>query len=529
MACLQTNGSFLTLVKVLYLSVCLQALVASEYTGTYDYGVFIDAGSQGSRIYVYRWPERDFKILPPPESAPLEEVGSQKSLNRKAPGIATVNPSDVHDYLKPLIEQAALLLESEGLDEDDLHEVPLYLFATAGMRVLPADNQKLLLQSIREYAQDCGFQYKEERFRVISGEEEGVFGWLTVNYLKNTFAGLDSHKTVGALDLGGASTQITFQPPSSQPILQGLFPFRLTEELQTNLYTHSYLYLGLTEARQQHYQRMFLATESLLGDESTIDPVPVLQDPCAPINCKWTYVELKNKKGQVVHVQVNGTSNATGCSLSLKSLLESLKLSAEQCLHHDHSDCALLGVYQPPLSGPSAVEMYAFSGFVYTWQFFEMDQEVQADLQALNSKTHTVCSKNLADLTAYNANLTHPQNADYLDTFCFSANYITALLEIGYGMERVNTPLKVVSEINGSSVSYAFGAMLYEVNQLPWTYEEKNRMASSEVACWIILGTITSVLSGLCIFLLIMLRRERAQKYGSSNSNYSERLLLNRT
>ncbi|KAK3273430.1 hypothetical protein CYMTET_18328 [Cymbomonas tetramitiformis] len=169
MFCLQTNGSFLTVVKVLYLSVCLQALVASEYTGTYDYGVFIDAGSQGSRIYVYRWPERDFKVLPPPESAPLEEVGSQKSLNRKTPGIATIHPSDVHDYLKPLIEQAALLLESEGLDADELQEVPLYLYATAGMRVLPADDQMLLLKSIRVYAQGCGFQYKEERFRVISG------------------------------------------------------------------------------------------------------------------------------------------------------------------------------------------------------------------------------------------------------------------------------------------------------------------------------------------------------------------------
>ncbi|KAK3236824.1 hypothetical protein CYMTET_53058, partial [Cymbomonas tetramitiformis] len=66
-------------------------------------------------------------------------------------------------------------------------------------------------------------------------------------------------------------------------------------ELQTNLYTHSYLYLGLTEARQQHYQRMFLAMQASLGGESSIDASQVLQDPCAPVNGPWRVEELKNK------------------------------------------------------------------------------------------------------------------------------------------------------------------------------------------------------------------------------------------
>eukprot|EP00854_Cymbomonas_tetramitiformis_P013010 gene13010-15372_t len=361
------------------------------------------------------------------QSAPLEEIGSQKSLNRKSPGIATCHPEEVHDYLDPLTEQAALLLESEGLSEDDLKHVPLYLFATAG-------------------------------------EEEGVFGWLTVNYLKNTFSGISTYSTVGALDLGGASTQITFQPPSSQPILQGLFPLRITEDLHANLYTHSYLYLGLTEAQHQHHQRLFSAMDQTSGGPGGA-PISVL-DPCSPsgdnaLNEQHTEY-LVNKQGKRVPVWIVGTSNATGCKATVEGLLRSLKLSSDQCLHHDHTDCALLGVYQPPASGPSAVEMYGFSGFVYTWQFFGMEDMAQADLQALDTAASTVCSKDIVALKKYNANLTHPQQTNYLDTFCFSANYITALLSIGYGMDRVNTPLQVVSTINGSSVSYAYGAMLYE-------------------------------------------------------------------
>ena len=43
--------------------------------------------------------------------------------------------------------------------------------------------------------------------RIISGEEEGAYGWITVNYLLNTLDSTDSNDTTfGALDLGGKST-----------------------------------------------------------------------------------------------------------------------------------------------------------------------------------------------------------------------------------------------------------------------------------------------------------------------------------
>lgn len=44
---------------------------------------------------------------------------------------------------------------------------------------------------------------------MLSGEEEGAFGWLGVN----AAMGISSSKdTAGVLDLGGASSQITFIP-----------------------------------------------------------------------------------------------------------------------------------------------------------------------------------------------------------------------------------------------------------------------------------------------------------------------------
>ena len=48
---------------------------------------------------------------------------------------------------------------------------------------------------------------------IISGDEEGVFGYLAVNYLASLISPtVKPVDTAIALDLGGASTQITFVP-----------------------------------------------------------------------------------------------------------------------------------------------------------------------------------------------------------------------------------------------------------------------------------------------------------------------------
>ena len=63
--------------------------------------------------------------------------------------------------------------------------VPLYIFATAGMRVLSANDQKAIYDAIY-----CGYRKSNLRFyltrdnlRTIDGEMEAIYGWLTVNVL----------------------------------------------------------------------------------------------------------------------------------------------------------------------------------------------------------------------------------------------------------------------------------------------------------------------------------------------------------
>lgn len=58
----------------------------------------------------------------------------------------------------------------------------------------------------------------------MSGEEEGVYGWLTVNNALDTILA-PANRTVGALDLGGASAQITFSPVHTSVIEVGFNTF----------------------------------------------------------------------------------------------------------------------------------------------------------------------------------------------------------------------------------------------------------------------------------------------------------------
>ena len=51
--------------------------------------------------------------------------------------------------------------------------------------------------------------------QVIDGRMEGVYGWIAVNYMlgrfDHAFVEPNRQTTVGALDMGGASTQITYE------------------------------------------------------------------------------------------------------------------------------------------------------------------------------------------------------------------------------------------------------------------------------------------------------------------------------
>ena len=60
---------------------------------------------------------------------------------------------------------------------------------------------------------------------IMDGSDEGVFAWMTVNFLLGALGGTGIQNTVPTIDLGGGSMQLTFHPKDSSTIRKSLNSF----------------------------------------------------------------------------------------------------------------------------------------------------------------------------------------------------------------------------------------------------------------------------------------------------------------
>ena len=63
-------------------------------------------------------------------------------------------------------------------------ETVLYMVATAGMRTLPLKSQNDILSELRRRTpRITNFHFADNHVDVISGKEEGMFAWISANYV----------------------------------------------------------------------------------------------------------------------------------------------------------------------------------------------------------------------------------------------------------------------------------------------------------------------------------------------------------
>lgn len=405
---------------------------ANVATVVYAYGAIIDAGSSGSRIYLYKWPARNFHSLPPPLS---EVARATNEKNKVTPGISS---PDGLAKLPGLVE-AAKGLVPKGVD---LKTVPLYLGATAGMRILHPDAESQIMADVRKALHASGFLFKDSWARVLSGEEEGAFGWLSANYLLNKGMPDATASTLGALDLGGASTQITFRPSGS--ILANFFPLEIASpNYNYDLYTHSFLYYGAKESRLNFDQNVLASTSV---------------NPCYPTG--YTSDDTN----------MTGSSKWVECLEKVKGLFQKSSQS-DLCYNSDREPtrCSFNGVYQPAFGDKKFIGM---SAYVYAWQYLRLETgERTSDLDKLNANGATVCARDYQKQKETAPPGTYPPALPYQ---CFIAAYSYQLLSYGYGMPTKDTPVQMYDKIDGSSVEWSFGMMLTEANKLNWNYVAPN-------------------------------------------------------
>eukprot|EP00986_Skeletonema_menzelii_P001464 scaffold387_cov136-Skeletonema_menzelii.AAC.7 len=471
------------------------------------HGLMIDAGSTGSRMHVYEFEPRvlmnKHEVAQAVSGKKLSFPGTNSRwTERLRPGISEFANIDndeemeraIAEYLEPLLSFARTVLHRK---EEEFGNFPIFLKATAGLRIVPSKQRQRVISTVRKlFANEtfCPFWDETERVRVISGEEEAVYDWAGVNFLLGNLMSNSEGvgeayggaiQTYGALDMGGASSQISYYQPEGD-VMSGLFKLQIGQGKHWNVYAHSHLMYGMNEAENRRKAHLVADTTAKARLQDGV------YDPCLPGGGKKT-IEFKS----IVHIGDNGleTWNATvddfasvssnpglyhavlvnnekkGDWDQCKELARKLfnKESNAWCNYSHRGSCSFAGVYQPERPSPE-LEFYAFSNYFHVWQFLQL--ESRSSIAQLDAKGQEVCSQSWDDLVQYNeGNQQNIFTEEELKTYCFRAAYVHEILHSGYGF-KPDEYVIATDVVNAQKVTWALGSILYEINTLPWEYIE---------------------------------------------------------
>lgn len=224
-----------------------------------QFAVVIDAGSTGSRVLAYEFHlgYMDGRLVLDRELFKEVKPGLSSFANAPTDGAAKI---------------VALMDEAKRFIPKELWQTtPIVLKATAGLRLLESAKADNLLNEVREVIQASGFLVADNAVEIMDGTDEGIFAWFTVNFLLGRLGGTN---TVAALDLGGGSTQVTFVPqdPKRTPSLGDFMHTVPTGNGHVDVFTHSYLKLGLMAVRYAVFSNGFESNETVLSSEC-VNPI----------------------------------------------------------------------------------------------------------------------------------------------------------------------------------------------------------------------------------------------------------------
>ncbi|KXN91475.1 Golgi apyrase [Leucoagaricus sp. SymC.cos] len=343
------------------------------------FGIVVDAGSSGSRLQIYSWRDPKSMSLSKESSLihtlPKVEKGTKDDeswVKKIEPGLSSLasDPTAVGTYLKPLISHAM-----EHIPPSLHSSTPIFLLATAGMRLLSPEDQAAVLSHACQFLRThtnfkldassetlgpCG-----SSVRIITGEEEGLFGWIAVNYLMDGFQSKSKGKgkekevtyprtTYGFLDMGGASTQIAFEPSAEHEKDvkgKGLVDVRLRllsgEEIHHRVFVTTWLGYGTNQARERYVGQAIREFEETRPTDSKAAYADDIMDPCLPKGLELTESPLHPENS---HADTHATK---AHKLVGTGSFEECVRKTEPLLNKDtpcpDSPCLMNGIHVPPI------------------------------------------------------------------------------------------------------------------------------------------------------------------------------------
>ena len=298
------------------------------------------------------------------------------------------------------------------------------------------------------------FSFDPTHALVISGEEEGAYAWLAVNALKGNLGSDRGQSTVGVIDVGGASVQLSFVPEENHYVLQNCYPISLTDQSTYRLYAKSYLHYGMVEANRR------LASNIITENILKVDSVSEINNPCFYQGMNFS-PDFATKAYKIpISVQMTGTGDFAKCIQELEKLFDKQSIT---CFVRD---CTFDGVYQPRL------DQRPFIGIGNVGKVLQMAGiPAESTLKQVRTTGAKICSMSYQQVQQEYPAIT----SKALKNLCFSVSYIYTLLTYGLGftISDVTDPTGKMSQIEFSNVisetrvDWALGAIIWEANQQP--------------------------------------------------------------
>jgi len=422
----------------------------------------------------------------------LPKLVTDKDWTRKIrPGVSTFGekPADVGpDHLQELIDHAL-----DVIPEDKVADTPIFLMATAGMRLLPKLQQTALLREICSYLQlNTGFSLPDcdLHIQVIKGETEGLYGWIAANYLLGGFDNPEKHRhgkghhTYGFLDMGGASAQIAFAPNRTEAVKHWndlkLLRMRTLDgkPSEYKVFTTTWLGFGVNQARESYVET--------LQDYYDVGDGGELPDPCMPRGLRTSldgnFIEDASATKNVTLI---GTGDFTKCLLVTKPLLR----KDAPC---NDPPCLLNGQHVPAID----FDVNHFIGVSEYWHtthgVFGGKGDKAYDFTTYQKTVKSFCSKKWDVIEAsIEGRKKKKDHAKEAQEACFKASWLINVLHEGIGIPRPGLektptlnvskgalesakdrgflePFQAVDKIDGIEVSWTLGKMvLYAAGQVP--------------------------------------------------------------
>lgn len=210
--------------------------------------IVFDAGSSGTRLYVYekqgnKWLEHPGPKLASALADPIREIRGKKITDIDAVTGEVVSALDKIKQDGPFDEKKGKVKWSAFDWSKQCSVVSAVVYATAGMRIAEQQNPNKSLELWANLNQKLKAKVggsAKINTRTLTGYEEGLYAWLTVRETKD-------NNDFGTVEMGGASTQITFPCPKCD-VSDDANKSVMVKGEQMQIYSYSFLGLGQDEA-----------------------------------------------------------------------------------------------------------------------------------------------------------------------------------------------------------------------------------------------------------------------------------------